>query len=139
MLEQILVYIHNWFERQMRVAQWTIEGGSINLPHVQDGQYFRIVGSTFNDGLHQYPCDDLTDETFVGGVWALVIPHELVELSEEIKDWQEKYGEKAEGPYTSESFGGYSYSKDSGDSQTGDLTTGWQRAFRSRLIPYRKL
>lgn len=139
MLEQVLIHIHNRFERESVIGNWTIEGGSIELPHVQEGQYFWIVGSVFNDGLHKYPCDDLVDETFYGCVWSLVIPRELVELATEIEEWQEKYGEKVSGPYTSESFADYSYSKDTGSASDGDLTSGWQRAFRSRLIPYRKL
>ena len=51
--------------------------------------------------------------------------------------WREKYGAVMDSPYTSESFGGYSYTKANG---AGDSTGsgGWQAAFRARLNPYRK-
>lgn len=138
MLEQVLTYIHNWFEQDIHVAEWKIEDGRLDLPHVQDGQYFRIVGSVFNDGLHQYPADDLKDETFKGGIWALAIPPMLIKLASEIEEWQSKNGEAAESPYSSESFGGYTYSKD-GANGGADALTGWQKAFNTRLMPYRKL
>ena len=138
MLEQILTYIHNWFEQDVCTTEWKIEDGCLDLPHVQDGQYFRIVGSVFNDGLHQAPATDLHDETFKGAVWALAIPPTILKLSEEIEAWMEKHGEAAQSPYSSESFGGYSYSKD-GANGAADGLTGWQKAFNVRLIPYRKL
>lgn len=80
----------------------------------------------------------LQDETFDGAVWALAVPRNVVELAGEIATWQEKYKDTVESPYTSESFGGYSYSKASG---AGDSTGsgGWQSAFRARLNPHRKL
>lgn len=140
MLEQILTHIHNWFQIGIYPGTYTISDGGITLPFLQDGQYFRIVGSLFNDGLHQYgpAMEMLRDETFDGAVWALAVPKAVVELAVEIFAWQEKYGAIIDSPYTSESFGGYSYSKASG---AGDSTGsgGWQSAFRARLNPYRKL
>lgn len=140
MLEQILVHIHNWFQREIIPGTYTIQDGKIALPFLRDGQYFRIVGSVLNDGLHQYGPDmePLQDETFTGAIWALAIPKTVVDLSKEIATWQEKYKDTMESPYTSESFGGYSYTKASG---AGDSTGsgGWQAAFRARLNPYRKL
>jgi hypothetical protein len=139
-LEQILTHIHNWFQIGIYPGTYTIQDGGITLPFLQDGQYFRIVGSLFNDGLHQYnpAMEMLRDETFDGSVWALAIPKAVVELAGEIAAWQEKYGAVIDSPYTSESFGGYSYTKASG---AGDSTGSgsWQAAFRSRLNPYRKL
>lgn len=140
MLEQVLTHIHNWFQVGIYPGTYTISDGGITLPFLQDGQYFRIVGSLFNDGLHQYgpAMEMLRDETFDGSVWALAVPKSVVELSGEIAAWQAKYKDTVESPYTSESFGGYSYSKASG---AGDSTGsgGWQSAFRARLNPYRKL
>ncbi len=140
MLEQVLIHIHNWFQVDISPGTYTIQDSGITLPFLQDGQYFRICGSVFNDGLHQYgpAMELLQDETFTGAVWALAVPKAVVELSEEIAAWQEKYGAVLDSPYTSESFGGYSYSKASG---AGDSTGsgGWQAAFRARLNPYRKL
>lgn len=80
----------------------------------------------------------LEDETFQGAIWALAVPKAVVELAGDIEAWQEKYSAVMNSPYTSESFGGYSYTKASG---AGDSTGsgGWQAAFRARLDPYRKL
>lgn len=140
MLEQVLRHIHNWFQVGIYPGTYTIEDGGVTLPFLQDGQYFRIIGSLFNDGLHQYgpSMELLQDETFNGTIWALAIPKAVVDLAGEISAWQEKYGAIIESPYTSESFGGYSYSKASG---AGDSTGsgGWQSAFRARLNPHRKL
>lgn len=140
MLEQVLSEIHNWFQVDIRRGTYTIQDGGIALPFLRDGQYFRICGSVFNDGLHQYgpAMELLQDEAFDGAVWALAVPKAVVELAGEIEAWQKKYGAVLVSPYTSESFGGYSYSKASG---AGDSTGsgGWQAAFRARLNPYRKL
>lgn len=140
MLEQVLTHIHNWFQVDIRHGTYTIRDGGVTLPFLQDGQYFRIVGSLFNDGLHQYgpSMELLQDETFDGAVWALAVPKSVADLAGEIAAWQEKYGAVIDSPYTSESFGGYSYSKASGAGDSAG-SGGWQTAFRARLNPYRKL
>lgn len=140
MLEQVLQEIHNWFQTDVYRDEYTIQDGSITLPFLQDGQYFRIVGSVFNDGLHLYSSEmeGLTDETFEGAIWAMAVPKAVIELSEDISAWREKYGAVIDSPYTSESFGGYGYSKSSGAGD-GAGSGGWQAAFRARLKPYRKL
>ena len=113
MLEQVLMNIRNWFtvEGGIHSGTFSIKDGGITLPFLADGQYFRIIGSVFNDGLHQYPATDLVDEEFSGVIWALAIPPAVVDLADEIQKWQEKNGEVASSPFSSESFGGYSYSK----------------------------
>ena len=138
MLEQVLRHLNNWFLVEIREGTFTVENGSITLPFLQTNQYFRVCGSVFNDGLHQYPAADMTDETFAGTVWALAVPKAVVTLSEDIAAWQEKNGEAAASPYQSESFGGYSYTKRSAGSDSGTLN-GWQDAFRGRLNDWRKL
>lgn len=140
MLEEVLNHLHNWFQLEISPGTYTIEEGGIALPCLLPGQYFRIVGSVFNDGLHQYgpAMELLQDETFTGAVWALAIPKPVVDLADEIAAWQAKYKDTVESPYTSESFGGYSYSKASGAGDSGG-SGGWQAAFRARLNPYRKL
>ena len=139
MLEQVLMHLKNWFlvPGGIHEGTYTIEDGGITLPFLANGQYFRIFGSVFNDGLHLYPASDLKAETFEGTVWALAVPQAVIELAEEIDAWQKKNGDASVSPYQSESFGGYSYSK-STDSATGGAVT-WQSAFRSRLNNYRKL
>ena len=139
MLEQVLMNIRNWFPVKGGIysGTFTIKDGGIALPFLADGQYFRICGSVFNDGLHQYPATDLVDEEFSGAIWELAIPPAVVDLADEISKWQEKNGEAASGIYQSESFGGYSYSKAT-DAETGGAVT-WQSAFKQQLSAWRKI
>ena len=139
MLEQVLMHLKNWFlvPGGIHEGTYTIEDGGITLPFLANGQYFRICGSVFNDGLHQYPASDLKSESFDGTVWALAVPQAIIELAAEIEAWETKNGEASVSPYQSESFGGYSYSKAT-DSASGGAVT-WQSAFRSRLNAWRKL
>ena len=139
MLEQVLMHLKNWFlvPGGIHEGTCTIEDGGITLPFLENGQYFRICGSVFNDGLHQYPASDLKEETFDGTVWALAVPQAVIDLSTEIESWQTKNGDASVSPYQSESFGGYQYSKAT-DSASGGAVT-WQSAFRSRMNAWRKL
>ena len=140
MLEQLLMHLNNWFLVPGGIHEdtYTIKDGGITLPFLAIGQYFRICGSVFNDGLYQYGPDlKLTDETFDGTVWALAIPQAVIDLATEIDAWETKNGSASVGPYQSESFGGYSYTKAT-DAQTGGAVT-WQSAFRSRLNHWRKI
>lgn len=139
MLEQVLRHLNNWFLVDIHEGTFTVENGSITLPFLQTNQYFRICGSVFNDGLHLYPAVDLTDETFTGTVWALAIPKAVVTLSIDIAAWEEKNGEAVLSPYTSERFGGYSYTKASSGKADASAVTGWQDAFKGRLNDWRKL
>ena len=136
MLETVLQNLSNWFlvPDGVHAGEFTVQGGQLTLPFLQTGQYFRVVGSVFNDGLHQYPVADLTDETFTGSVWALAVPKAVIELAEEIDAWQTKNGDP--GPFTSESFGGYSYSK---ATNASGMAVGWQDVFKSRLNDWRRI
>ena len=113
MLEQVLMNIRNWFPVKggIHSGACTIKDCFITLPFLSDGQYFRICGSVFNDGLHQYNVLDLVDETFTGTIWALAIPKAVIELADEIQKWQEKNADAAISPYQSERFCCYQYSK----------------------------
>lgn len=141
MLETVLIHLKNWFVVPCGVHEgmYTIENSRLELPFLQDGQYYRICGSVFNDGLHKYGdiYDILQNETFTGTIWALAIPKAVVELSAKIEEWQTKNGDAVASPFTSESFGGYSYTKAT-DATTGAQAT-WETVFRSQLNPYRKL
>lgn len=137
MLEEVLRHINNWFLVPNGIHEnvYTIENGGITLPFLVDKQYFRIIGSVFNDGLYKYG-DELTlvDETFDGAVWALSVPNSIITVSEEIIAWKTKNG--VSGPYVSESFGGYSYTKATNNNGNA---IGWQDAFKSQLDAYRKV
>ena len=139
MLEQVLMNIRNWFPVKGGIysGTFTIKDGGVTLPFLANMQYFRICGSVFNDGLHQYNALDLVDETFTGTIWALAIPKAVIDLSKEIEKWQENNGESASSPFSSESFGGYSYSKAT-DAETGSAVT-WQSAFKQQLSAWRKI
>ena len=141
MLEQILDHIHNYFIKDVYRGEYEIAANTINLPFLVNGQYFKIVGSVLNDGLYEYPTNELQDEIFEGEIWALGIPRAIIRLSEEIDDWVEKYGEQVASPYQSESFGGYSYSKKSSNNQSSNHSDvfSWQDVFRSRLNHWRKI
>lgn len=137
MLEQVLRHLNNWFLLEIHEGTFAVENGSITLPFLCEKQYFRVVGSIFNDGLHQYPAKEMTEETFTGAIWALAVPKSVVALADEIAAWQEKNGNAVLSPYTSESFGGYSYTKQSAGSS--GASAGWETTFKSRLNDWRKL
>lgn len=151
MLEQVCKTIHNFFIKDPNPGTYTIENGTISpLPSLLEGQRIWIVGSALNDGMYTYHAagitnDDetasaeLVDEVFSGSVCALAVPRDLISLSKDISDWVAANSEALNSPYTSESFGGYSYTKAtaSGADAGGALT--WQNQFKSRLNPYRKI
>ena len=156
MLTELCGYLKNWFVVSMHYGDFKIVEGVLSyvdgtsLP-LQEGQYFRIIGSIFNDGCHQYsslegedaPSEHpLKNEEFNGSVWTMAVPQEVLDVAEEIKKWMAQYGgadSPALSPYSSESFGGYSYSKSAGNTASGETGTTWQSVFGSRLIRYRKV
>lgn len=136
--------IHNWFETEKHFGTFTIKDGEIQDidEFVQYGQYYRIVGSVFNDGVYQYPATGALSETFTGAIWAMAVPPAALALAEKIQEWETKYGnsEAANSPFQSESFGGYSYSKGYNSlANGGDTTVSWQKQFRTQLKRYRKI
>lgn len=141
MIDEICTELKNWFasDGDKHFGTFAISDGHIApSDFLQKGQYYRVIGSVFNDGVHRYgdDTDVLIPETFKGAVWAMRVPYAVVQLSEEIKNWEEKYSEVLAKPYTSESFDGYSYSKVTGASG-GGIT--WQENFRTRLNKWRKI
>jgi hypothetical protein len=139
MLEQILNFIHNYFIKEVYRGTFKIENGILVVDFLLDDQYFKINGSLLNEGIYQYPANDLKDEEFKGEIWSMAVPKSITDLAIEIEDWQKEYGDKLNSPFQSESFGGYSYSKASGTDSKGNSLTTWQGVFGSRLNAYRKL
>lgn len=145
MLEQICEHIHNYFteDSDIHAGVFAIEDGVIDLEGlIKNGQYFRIVGSALNDGVYKYPIDPeaqaLSDEVWVGEIWAMRVPKAVVDISKEVAAWQAKYGAAAASPFQSENvIGVYSYAKSAGIGGADGGT--WENAFRSRLNPWRKL
>ena len=137
MLTEICAELRNYFVSDIHNGTFEIVGGKIApLDFIQENQYFRIVGSVFNDGVYKYTDKlELTDEKFIGSVWSMAVPPSVIDLAEEIKAFNESDAGKPS-PYTSESFGGYSYSKAT-DSNGVPLT--WQKVFANRLNKYRRI
>lgn len=138
-LEQIMDHIHNYFIKEVHKGSFKVESETITLDFLQNGQYFKVVGSVFNDGVFQYPSEVMTDEEFDGEIWSLAVPRSLIDLANEIDSWISTYGASANSPYSSESFGGYSRTKGGGLDSHGNMTNSWQSIFASRLNQWRKI
>lgn len=146
MLTQICQYLRNWFAREKLFGTFKVENGVLTfadgeaLPLLSN-QYFRVIGSVFNDGVKQAGVDELQDEpAFAGAVWAMGIPQEIVALDEEIENWIEKNAEAINSPYSSESFGGYSYTiRTNYSAASGSSQISWQSVFGPQLSPWRKI
>ena len=147
MLTELCGYLKNWFEVKKCYGDFVIADNSISfadgtaLP-LQEGQHFRVIGSIFNDGVYEYQRATLKDESFNGSVWCLAIPPDVLTLASDVSAWRAKYegiDSPVMSPYTSESFGGYSYSKTSGNTANGDNGESWQSVFGNRLARYRKI
>lgn len=136
MLGEVLAHLRNWFVAPDGIHKDTyeIKNGGITLPFLVRGQYFRICGSMFNDGVYQYPVDNLQDEIFAGTIWALYIPKGVISLADDITEWVSKNEDNS--IFVSESFGGYSYQRATGEN--GKPLT-WKNVFASRLNRWRKL
>ena len=152
MLEQIMEYCNNYFVSETMSGTYTIENGAISpAPALKEGQRFMIAGSDLNDGVYTWHSagikndDDtarvgLAAEVFNGAICGLAVPPRLAALAAEINVWVGKYGDVANSPYQSESFGGYSYTRASGKgSGAGSTAAGWQEVFASRLKRWKKV
>lgn len=137
MLTEVCAELRNYFVKDIHNGTFEIVGGKITpLDFIQENQYFRIVGSVFNDGVYKNTADlVLTDEIFSGSVWAMAVPPSVVALAEEIKKYNES-DEAKPSAYTSESFGGYSYSKATDEN---GAPMGWKKVFANRLNKYRRI
>ena len=136
MLDEILAEIRNYFIVNVHSGEFKVIGGRLSpLDFLKDGQYFKIHGSIFNDGVYRYPESGLVDETFSGEIWALAVPPTLIALAADIEEYEKKAKETVS-PYSSESFGGYSYTKAT-DSNGSPLS--WEKVFAKRLNKWRKI
>lgn len=145
-IEEVCQSIRNYFTKQdgsdvicgtFSIVSGVLYYGNEILP--QTG-YFRIIGSRLNDGVFLGGTDTLKDETFEGEVWYMHPPAAFLACCKEISDWQTANGGADSAnmsPYSSESFGGYSYSK--GGGTNGATAVTWQAQFRSRLNAWRKI
>lgn len=138
-LFELLMHLRNFFPGM----KWQFFGEEItekrlSLPGLENGDYYLIEGSRRNDGIHVYGNQDLRNEVFSGTVTEICVPDALLNLLDEINQWQEKNGEAVANPYQSESFGGYSYTKANVSNGNGESMS-WKTAFGPRLRAWRKL
>lgn len=143
MVEELCRELNNYFDRgQPRFSgEIVIENGMITNPEflerIRPNQYFRIVGSTSNDGAY---CFNegllLEDETFRGALQLMAVPKAFLDLADSIEKWIDKYQNDVESPYQSEAFGGYSRTLASG--KNGGSVK-WQDVFAQRLNMYRRI
>lgn len=118
-VDELCRELRNYFVRYIWRGKFEISGGTL-LPDssgdspvdvLLPGQYYCVSGSALNDGVHRWPEDFLSDETFVGEIWAMAVPPGFLALAQDVADYRAKIDElvAADHGYTSESFGGYSY------------------------------
>lgn len=145
MLTEICAEIKNYFvadKDDIHIGDFTISDGAFVPPLDFPTDYIRIVGSHLNDGVHKLSDEDLQDEEFHGGVWIMSPPADFLNLVEDISNWQTKNGgpdSAAMSPFSSESFGGYSYSKYGVGGNSASTGADWVATYASRLSAYRKV
>lgn len=150
MLSELCHELKNWFDRGQPkiIGRFDIVDGKLLndkfTSRIQENQYFRIIGSVFNDGVYCFTTKlELVDETFKGAIWLMAIPKEVIALSNEIDEWNKQYGSinsSAMSPFNSESFGGYSYTKSgAGQSSSNGNPSSWQSVFATKLNYWRKI
>ena len=123
--------LRNYFALDPISGEFTIKDSDITVPGLVRGQYFRIDGSVFNDGVHRYGEISMNgDETFTGTITPMAVPPAFEAVAAEVEEWKQKNAEVINSPYQSESFGGYSYTKG---------TASWQGVFAKRMNRWRKL
>lgn len=146
-LTEVCANIKNYFlhDNAITKGRFDLVSGVAPLTSLLPGQYFRIVGSILNDGVFQNMAEDLAslrNETFDGEIWSMSVPRDFEKLCEDISAWRAKneaLDSANMSPFTSESFGGYSYSKGSSGSNGGAIGATWENQFRSRLNTYRRV
>lgn len=147
MLEDVMRYINNRFDADAHGVpygsdwgEFSIQDGSLDAGGLSAGEYYWIEGSMLNDGLHLHPAEDLLDETFEGRLVHLRVPNAVVAIADEAEAWIAQNADALNGPYQSESFGGYSYTRASGSVSGNEMpSAAWQVQFGSRLRQWRKL
>ena len=87
-LTEICQDLRNWYVLDTYSGSFSISDGNIITDKLIEGQYFRIMGSIFSDGVHKYPSTDLPSETFTGALWAIAIPARVIKLAQDVHDWR---------------------------------------------------
>lgn len=145
MLTEICQYLHNYFEYEKLFGDVIVTASSVSvngkIVALEEGQYFALFRGRIPLGVFKNG-DTLKPRHFEGAVWLLDIPDAILNADTWAESWKAKNGaadSDANSAFTSESFGGYSYSK--GTTSTGKAGSGIfdNAQFSSMLAPYRKL
>lgn len=142
MLDKILKYLNNSFYKTCEGDTFTIMDNKIivNGKYIV-GQYIKIQGSLLNDGIYkvvnvadnEITIEGANTEEFVGVIYGLAIPKDIINLETKIKEYM---ATNKNNSIVSESFGNYSYTK--GTNKNGNVAT-WKDVFAEDLKPYRKI
>ena len=142
-LTELCQELRNWFDRARYIGHITIDkSGDVFCNGVKvgllEGQYYRVIGSVYSNGVHIYPDSDTRAESFDGAVWAMAVPPDFLALVQEIEDWNANARPKMLGPYSSEnlSSSGYSYQRQSAEDMA---KADYKTVFGARLNKWRKL
>ena len=142
-LTELCQELRNWFDRARYIGHITLDAdGGVFCNGVAIGlledQYYRVINSTFADGVHIYPDADNKQESFDGAVWAMAVPPDFLALVQEIEDWNANVRPKMLGPYSSEnlSSSGYNYQRQSAEDMA---KADYKTVFGARLNKWRKL
>lgn len=141
-MEDILSYINNYFAVTKEEGTFKIEDNSIKIKgNYLQGQYIKLEGSFFNDGI--YRVESLVDKTitliganneeFKGVIYSLAIPKDLISIAKKLEELKEK---NTNGIYESESFGEYSYTL--AKNSKGEIYSNID-SFKNELKKYRKM
>ena len=114
-LTRICARLKNHFLRDKTDGTFTLVSGVAPLENLLPNQYFLIVGSILNEGVFQNTAESLAEiqnETFTGHIWSMAVPVDFLDLCDDIDEFNAKVAELGliDKGYTSESWGGYSYS-----------------------------
>ena len=149
MLEQLCAWLRCYFDRDQPKysRKFTVTDGEIDLSNtdIQAGQYFRIIGSVFNDGVYQHPASGLQDEVFNGVVWLMKVPPAVTDMADRLEEWQAAQANNSGSfsSFLSESFGGYTYTRALGvdggnltawDALAGDLKQLQRMYGKARIV-----
>ena len=83
--------LRNYFALDPISGDFTIKDSDITVPGLVRGQYFRIDGSVFNDGVHRYGEISMNgDETFTGTITPMSVPPAFEAVAAEIEERKQK-------------------------------------------------
>ena len=145
MLTEICAYLHNYFDYERHSGEISIVNGVISCNGeeitLEEGQYFALFRVSNPIGVFKHG-DTLKDRTFHGAVWLMDVPEGVIQADTWAKTWMQKNGgadSENNSAFTSESFGGYSYSKGSNSKGKVGASIFDNAQFAAMLSPYRKI